>query len=166
MSSSKWLIIALVVSLGANIALVGFLAGRASSIDLRPGTLDPILGFARILPELPQARHDILRPLIREHMRSVRPSIREIRRAQRDLGAALLAEPFESAEVEAALAGFREHLAQSQVASHAAFVTLVGQLTQLERKLLVDVLRRNPRQRRFSPRGRNPMGDNGEHNRP
>ena len=35
MHSNKWLILTLIVSLGANIALVGFLAGRASSIDLQ-----------------------------------------------------------------------------------------------------------------------------------
>ena len=157
MSSNKWLIVTLVVSLGANIALVGFLAGRASQFDLRPGNLDPIMGFARILPELSRERHDVLRPLVREHMRSVRPSVREIRRAQRDLGAALLAEPFERARIEAALTQFREHLARSQVSSHAAFVALVEQLTPGERKLLVEVLQQNPRQRRFPPRNHQRM---------
>lgn len=145
MRSNKWLILTLIVSLGANIALVGFLVGRASSIDLRPGRLDPTFGFARILPELPQSRHDALRPLVREHIRSVRPSIREIRSAQRRLGTVLLAEPFERSQLESALARFREHLAASQVASHASFVALVEQLTPTERKLLVEVLQRQPR---------------------
>ena len=161
MSSNKWLIITLVVSLGANIALVGFLAGRASHFDPRLGNLDPIMGFARILPELSRERHDVLRPLVREHMRSVRPSAREIRRAQRDLGAALLAEPFERAQMEDALTEFRKHLAHSQVSSHAAFVALVEQLTPGERRLLVEVQQRNPRQRRFPPRNHQRREDGG-----
>jgi uncharacterized membrane protein len=161
MHGSKWLILALIVSLGANIALVGFLAGRASTIDLRPGGLDPMLGFTHILHELPQARHEALRPLVREHMRSVRPSIREIRRAQRELGAAMLAEPFRRADLEAALKGFREHLADSQVTSHTSFVMLVEQLTPDERKLLVEVLQRQPRHRRFPARDPKRLPDSG-----
>lgn len=159
--NSKWLILLLIVSLGTNIALVGFLAGRASSVDLRPGGLDPTLGFARILPELSQARHEALRPLVRAQMSSVRPSIRQIRRAQRDLGTAILADPFDRRAVEAALAAFRTHLADSQTASHAAFVDLVEMLTPAERKLLVEVLQRKPRHRRSPPPDHKPMDDRG-----
>lgn len=168
MNSNKWLILTLIVSLGANIALVGFLVGRASSIDLRPGRLDPTFGFARILPELPQSRVDALRPLVREHMRSVRPSIREIRSAQRRLSAVLLEEPFERSQLESALARFREHLAASQVASHASYVALVEQLTPPERRLLVEVLQRQPQHRgprgaggRPPPPDQKPQPDNG-----
>ena len=161
MYGNKWLILTLIVSLGANIALIGFFAGRASSIDLKPGALDPTLGSARILAELPEDRHATLRPLVREHMRSVRPSIRNIRRAQRELGEAILADRFERAAVESALARFREHLADSQIASHASFVTLVEKLTPAERRLLVEILRREPPQRRFPPPHRNRRGDSG-----
>jgi uncharacterized membrane protein len=155
------LIVGLVVSLGANIALIGFLAGRASTFDPRPHGVDPTLGIARMLPELPEARRKALRPLVRAHMRSVRPSIREIRHAQQALGTAILADPFDREALESALAAFREHLAQSQVASHAAFVGLVEKLTPDERRLLVDVLQREPRHRRFPRRDRNRHGDNG-----
>ncbi|MDH3642999.1 MAG: periplasmic heavy metal sensor [Gammaproteobacteria bacterium] len=161
MPTNKWLILTLIVSLGANVGLIGFLAGRASTADLRPGPLDPTLGFARILPELPEARHDELRPLVREHMRSVRPSIRQIRGAQRDMRAAILADPFERSALESALARFREHLGGSQSASHASFVTLVEQLTPAERQVLVEVLRREPRHRRFAPRNHEPPGNKG-----
>jgi uncharacterized membrane protein len=158
--SSKWLILVLIVSLGANIALVGFLAGRASTLHLNPGPLDPMLGFARILPELATARHEALRPLLREHMHNLRPSIREIRRAQRQIGSTMLADPFDRSAMETALAGFRQKLGDSQQASHQAFVSLLEHLTPAERRLLVDVLRREPRQRRFARPPRNPPGDN------
>jgi uncharacterized membrane protein len=160
MSGNKWLILALIVSFGANIGLVGFLAGRASTGDLGPRGLDPTLGIARILPQLPKARHDALRPLVREHMRGVRPSIREIRLAQRALAEAMLAEPFERADLETALAGFRMHLAESQVTSHASFVGLVEQLTPQERKLLVQVLQTGGRHRRH-PSDHERRRDNG-----
>lgn len=161
MRSNKWLIIGLVVSIGANIGLVGFLAGRATAIDLGPRGLNPMFGVARILPELSQARHDALQPLIREHMHRVRPSIRDIRNAQRALNAAILAEPFDRSALESALARFREHLAQSQVASHAAFVELVAALTPAERKLLVDAMRRGPRHHRRNLPDVNRQADKG-----
>lgn len=161
MVANKWLIIGLIVSIGANVGLLGFLAGRASTIDVGPRGMDPMFGVARILPELSPARHDVLQPLIREHMHSIRPSIREIRHAQQELRAAILAEPFDRAALESALAKFREHLVQSQVASHAAFVELVAQLTPAERRLLVDAMRREPRHHRFRPPHAGDKGDNG-----
>lgn len=157
MFRNKWLALGLIVSIGVNIALVGFIAGRASAIDVRPIAMDPTMGFARILPELSEARRHELRPLVRRHVRSVMPSMREVRRAQRDLRAALLADPFDRAELASALGRFREHLAESQAASHEAFAGLVEQLTPEERRLLVSRLRRDAHYRRFpGPRGDGP----------
>lgn len=136
MSSKRGLIVALIASLCINLALVGFLLGRASSFEFRRA-INPMSGVARIFQELPEVRREELRSHFRAHRQAMRPDLRGIRRAQTDLGEALLADPFERAELESALDSFRDHLHASQISSNSAFVALVESLTSEERALLV-----------------------------
>lgn len=158
MRSNKWLILGLVLSVGINVALIGFLAGRAS----HPGplrNLDPTIGFMRILPNLPDQRRAELRPLLAEHFGAVRPSLRQMRQAQHELRRVIAADPFDPDQLAASLETLRRHLGTSQVASHGAFVRLVTALTPTERRLLIEILER-PRQRRprFPADGGRPDG--------
>lgn len=136
MSSKRGLIVALIASLCINLALVGFLLGRASSFEFRRA-INPMSGVARIFQELPEVRREELRAHFRAHRQAMRPDLQGIRRAQTDLGEALLADPFERAELESALDSFRDHLHASQISSNSAFVALVESLTSEERALLV-----------------------------
>lgn len=148
MSSNKWLILALVLSLGANLALAGFLAGRASADLSGPRLLDPNLRVSRLLlQQLPEERREALRPLFREQLRSIRPSIDGIRRSQRKIEAALTAEPFDPRALESALEAFRTHLTRSQETSHAAFLSLADSLSPEERRLLGQTLTSQGRHR-------------------
>ena len=152
MSSNKWLILALVLSLGANLGLAGFLAGRASADLGGPRLLDPNLRVSRLLlQQLPEDRRETLRPLFREQLRSIRPSIGGIRQAQREIEAALTAEPFDRRALEAALTAFRTHLNKSQEDSHAAFLSLAGSLSPEERQLLGQTLAGHGRHRPHGP---------------
>ena len=148
MRSNKWLILGLVLSIGANIALIGFIAGRASHLPpvFSP---DPTVGFMRILPDLPETRRAELRGLTRRHMRAVVPGMRQMRQAQGDLRQAILADPFDEQALEATLQALRQHLGTVQVASHAGFVRLVAALTPAERQRLAEVMQR----RRHGPPG-------------
>jgi uncharacterized membrane protein len=137
MSSKRGLIVALIVSLCINLALVGFLLGRASSFEFRRDAINPMWGVARIFRELPEVRREELRSHFRAHRQAMRPDLQGIRRAQTDLGAALLADPFDRAELESALDSFRDHLHASQISSNSAFAALVESLTAEERALLV-----------------------------
>lgn len=136
MSSKRGLIVALIASLCINLALVGFLLGRASSFEFRRA-INPMSGVARIFRELPEVRREELRAHFRAHRQAMRPDLQGIRRAQTDLGEALLADPFDRAELESALDSFRDHLHASQISSNSAFVALVESLTSEERALLV-----------------------------
>lgn len=141
MPRSKWLILALVLSLSANLAMGGFLAGRATSDLGGPRLLDPNLRVSRLmLQQLPEDRREALRPIIREQLQSIRPSVGGIRRAQREIEAALTAEPFDPQALAQALAAFRTHLNQSQETSHAAFIGLATSLSPAERRLLGQTL--------------------------
>lgn len=138
MSSNRWLIVALIVSLGINLGLAGFFLGRASSGQIHPPQATHLMwGVSRILRDLPADRRDALWPQYRAHMRAARADAREVHRAQQDLRSALLADPFDEAALGSSLDRFRDHLHASQTASHSAFIELIMSLTPQERALLV-----------------------------
>ena len=145
---AKWLVIGLVVSLTLNLALVGFLIGRASGPSpWHRGAFDPVAGLPRLMNFLPKERR---RELIeRQPRRDVREALRAMRRAQHAMDAALGAEPFDPAALAEALARYREHFAAAQERSHAGFAALAADLTPQERQRLLENLRR-----RGEPRGR------------
>jgi uncharacterized membrane protein len=156
MPLNKWLVLLLVLSLGANLAMAGFLAGRAAGDGGGPRLLDPNLRVTRmLLQQLPEERREALRPLVRDQFRSIRPSVGGIREAQRDIEAALVAEPFDPEKLEEALGAFRTHLSRSQETSHAAFVGLARSLSPEERRLLGRALEGSGRHR---PHGHPPPG--------
>jgi uncharacterized membrane protein len=142
MQTPKWLLIALAISLAANLALGGFLAGRMTGGALRPAPVDPALAFVRVVRELPDDRQAALAPLVREQFRSARGSVRDLRRAQRDITAALTSEPFDDAALTQALERFRTALLASQEASHATLVPLVAAMTPEERVRFEKAMRR------------------------
>lgn len=142
MGNSKWWIAALVVSLIINVALAGFVAGRLSHPGGPPVTLDPALGLFRVLHELPSERQEALRPAVREHFRAMRGDIRRMRTAQGNINDALIEQPFEADDLEAALLRFRQALLASQEGSHEALVAIVGAMTPEERLLLRNAMAR------------------------
>ena len=151
MQTSKWLTIALALSVAINLALVGFLAGRAG---LRPGMAmppDPSLGAFRVLRQIPESRRDALRPLLREQLEAVRPDLRRLRGAQADIRSALDAEPYDAQALDAALAEFRQALAASQKHSHEALERLAAHMTREERRQLLAAMDHGPRVHRPPP---------------
>jgi uncharacterized membrane protein len=145
MRSNNALVIALIVSLAANLALAGFVVGRMSAPGPAPAAMDPFLGSLRAMHRLPEERQAEIRPLLREHFRSLRPSVREMRRAQRHVNEALAREPFDPAALDDALTGFRGVLLQSQERSHEALIQLAATLRPEERIVLREVMTRGAR---------------------
>lgn len=145
MSNTRWLTITLVASLGLNLALVGFIAGKASHSGMASLAPDPFLGAFRMLRELPEARRDALRPVLREHFKEIRPDLKRLRDAHQDVGSALAAEPYAPEPLAAALARFRMALLAGQEHSHRALVQIAEQMTPGERRQLLEVMSRHPR---------------------
>jgi uncharacterized membrane protein len=123
------LVIALVVSVLVNVFFVGLWAGRfmrgATHIARGPDTFEidggaPMRGVWR-------KRDAVLRP------RS--DAVDAARRAVRD---ALVAEPFDAAALESALAGLRTQTDAAQVALHRALVDAARDLPLEERRRLAD----------------------------
>ncbi len=147
---SKWLLAILVLSLALNLALVGFLIGR-SSAGFAGG--DPTRGFPRwaMLDMSPERRAE-LRPAMSSQRASMRRQLRGMRKHHDALRAAVAANPFEAAALDAALADMRTAHAQVESLNHAAFREFVSQLSAAERQQLAEQLNRpHPRRPRPPP---------------
>jgi uncharacterized membrane protein len=159
MFNNRWLTAVLVVSLAGNLALAGFISGRLSGHGPAPAAMDPSLGLFRMLRELPDERREQLRPTVREHFRSMRGDLRDLRGAQRRINNALTAEPFEADALTAALDDFRRALLDNQRENHAMLVRVASTMSAEERALL-----RNSMTRRESSRHR-PSGSRSDEER-
>lgn len=144
-NGNKWLVIVLLASLGANLALAGFIAGRLGQPGPAPAAMDPSMGMFRMLRELPESRREALRPMVRDHLRELRGALRGMRAAQGRINAALATEPFEPAALDDALTRFREALLTSQELNHALLVRVSERLSGEERRRLVDAMSRGHR---------------------
>lgn len=148
--NTRWLLIALGVSLALNLALAGFLAGRAAGpppfLRPPPANFDPTVGLGRLLRFLPEDRRSEVLHGIARH--DIRKSLASVRQTQRALARHLAQEPFDEQALAATLARFRDQFAASQAASHAAFVTAASRLTPAERQRFVATMRQGPRGRR------------------
>ena len=142
----KWLIGGALASVALNLALVGFLIGTSSGPSWRARGFDPSIGLARLVRFLPPERRDELLDDARQ--REIRRSLRDMRRAQRDIHDALTVEQFDRAALEASLRQFRDHFAANQARSHAAFVEIAGRLTPEERQRFVRSQQKGKRMRR------------------
>ena len=145
MTRPKILLIALIISMTINLAMLGFATARiifeptrfANAIHISP----------RWAHHLPDERRKELRPLLREQFeraRAQRPLLREKHKA---VQRALAAEDFSEKSLTQALVELGEALQTSQRQSHADFSAFVTQLTATERKDLAKQLLRKNRPR-------------------
>lgn len=144
MTSKRWIIAALIVSLIANGMLIGYLLGNLSRQEFRPPLINSMAGARHILGELPSARQEALKPLLNQHLRDLRPNLRDLRRAQSDIRRAILADPFDATALRRALERFQQQLGASQAGGNDSYVAFVAALNPEERKLLVQAMNRSP----------------------
>lgn len=158
---SRWLVIALAISVALNIGMIGLGIGFATGSPHWGRGVDPTAGLARLLRSLPEARRAELTrsgaPAISdgELRRRIVASMRDLRASQRQIASALAEEPFDSDAVAEALASFREHYAANQAGSHEAFVAILERLTPEEKRQFLETMRPDKDRRgRHGPRGR------------
>lgn len=140
---NRWLVGGLVVSVVLNLLLVGFVIGRLATGPplMAP---DPTAGFGRLLRFLPDERRDAVTPMLREQVRDVMRTARGLRREHEAVYDALVAEPYDPAALEAALAGLRTTLNATQEIAHRSLVEVAGTLTVEERRQLAEAMRKPP----------------------
>ena len=152
MSSSRWISIALLVSLAINVLVLGFVIGRGMPFGENPAMhrtggerLDPTAGYFRMLHKWPENRRESFRPVVREHMQGMRSHFQKIPPLHREIQASLDAEPFDPRTLEAALEKLRAHLQISQEKTHSSLVELAKTMPLDERQLLGKEMRQSPR---------------------
>mgnify|MGYP001626533797 FL=1 len=141
----KILLIALVISLAINLAMLGFAVARmifeptsfANAIHISP----------RWAHHLPDERRKELRPLLREQFKRARAHRPLLREKHKAVQRALAAEDFSEKSLNQALVELRRTLQTSQNQSHEDFSSFVTRLTASERKDLAKELLRRSRPR-------------------
>ena len=153
--SSRILLVVLVLSLAANIALIGFVAGQHTARDLAPPPMgNPLFGMVRYVRSLPEARRDELDPLLKDYRRAARPAVREMRRAQHEFRAAIQTDPLDADRVRAALSQLQALMSTHQAQGHESLLKLLGEMSAEERQALNQALTPERFRRRHHERDR------------
>jgi uncharacterized membrane protein len=128
--SRLWLVLGL-GSAVLNVFLIGFLAGRHA---LGPGGCGA-RGFRHNMQEMHAPFAKQLPPGDRARLREKLSAVREARARVRE---ALVREPYQAAQLEAALGALRERSAELQLDTHRELLENAGQLSIDERRRLAD----------------------------
>ena len=134
---SRWLAIALVISVALNLFALGLVAARA----MRPGPHErargygPFMGPHGLLQDGDGAE-PIAKRVMQRYGEDLRREHRELREARRAVREALEAEPLDAGRLERALGELRARTDSSQTRMHAALVELARSLPLEQRKKL------------------------------
>lgn len=146
--AEKWMRIALVASLGANIFLGGFVAARLLAVkepSVRPEVIDLQL---RGLPRgLSQEMREELEHSMRAYKREIRGAYGEYRSQQREINRLLVEERLDEKAITTAQRGLRALSAQIQHQMQRALVDAMRDMKAETRRGMIE-LRRIPQSRR------------------
>jgi len=150
MTKGKWLTIALVISLGINLLLAGFVIGTKFRSPPSGMMMNPMFGLMRYAEGLPtQRREELLKEMRGFHPKG-RTEFRMMRELQANVRAEIRREPLDPVALKAALTALQTRMQAHQSTSHDAFVQLMQSLTPAERVALDEQMQ--PRTRHH-PRG-------------
>lgn len=144
----RWIWLVLVLSLGANLAVAGIVAGRV----MRAERVDPELGrfYSQVVAVLPEERRAAARSVLLAggSPREARAAFRgEIMQATDAVTAALTAEPFDPEALRSALANRMEIIRASFSGRQERMVALAETLSVEDRSLLAAEMRRRVERR-------------------
>jgi uncharacterized membrane protein len=143
-TAGRWI---LLVSLALNLALLialllprvglGLAAGEPAT-RRGGGGAGPVPWVIRSVFE--GDRREQVTAIMQDHREPIRAVLREVRRARRDVGAALHADPFEPASLEQALEHLRRAEAAASIAMHHMLADVVEDLDGSERAAVAERL--------------------------
>ena len=139
MNSNRWLVLALLVSLGVNLLIAGVVIGRHLDGG-PPGRMH----FEWLMQDLDDATRSKIRQNMHEQMKNSRPYRHDLRQAQHALHEAIIAEPFEEKQVKAAMAEVRAASARLQQTMHDQMIQNLGEMSAEDRARVFSILSRRP----------------------
>ena len=146
---------ALLLSLAVNVLLAAALAAgawRQSGRVEQAGVPMRMPGPMQIARALPEEDRPVMRDVLAEHRGEMRPRIMEARRARQAVRDALLADPFDAAALERALAEMRMRDSEVVTFAQTLLAEVAGKVSPQGRQAMAKVIERG-RERR-SRRGR------------
>lgn len=140
----NWLVVALVASLAVNLMVVGAAAARWY-VGFGPDRMSRMTQ-SQLIPrtffrDLDRDRRLELLAVFRAHDQEIREGRKAVKAEVSALADALVAEPYDSARVGAAVAAFTRKSEALFVTGGDAALGLIGKLTPAERRQLADHLR-------------------------
>lgn len=132
----RWVTLLLVLSLAANLGVLGLFGGAV--IGVRDADEDQARRLPFLLRVMPESRHDEARALL-EESRSEREALEQGREAaDAELIAAMCADPFDPARLEAAFATRREASAERRGLIRGHILELADRMSAPERAEMAD----------------------------
>jgi uncharacterized membrane protein len=138
--NSRWLLLALIVSLGMNLLIVGVVAGRAMSNRTVDGPFPSHLGW--MLKEVDQATRQNIRPMLDAHDKKIRPIRRQMRRAQHDARSLLKQPEFDEQALAESFQKLRSVSDQYQTEMHGMMIEILSNLDADQRQQAASFLNR------------------------
>jgi uncharacterized membrane protein len=146
--AGKWVLAALIASLGVNLFVGGMVLGGRfhhpppgmfQSEGRERGAADRGMSafvMDRMAGALPREARGEFRRTVGEHRAAMAEADKNFRGARDKLRAAMAAEPFDRAALDAAFAEMRTRMGESQAAMHAALTDAASRLSPEARKRL------------------------------
>lgn len=139
-STPRWVTLLLLLSLAANLAVLGLIGGAV--IGVRDADEEAARRLPFLLRVMPETRHDEALALM-EESRAEREVLEQARAAaEAELLAAIRAEPFEPARLDTALAARTEATNERRGLVRAHMLELAGRMTPSERAEMADRMER------------------------
>ena len=144
-SKGKLVLLALLLSVGINLFLVGGIIYRVTlHSEFGPPPMPRNVGW--LVRDLSEARQQELQPLLENNRQQSETLRREIFNAQRRVNELMVSSNFDGDELNSAFAQLRNTSADYQAMSHQQTVDILSRLSETERKLAQEFLqRRGPR---------------------
>lgn len=152
----RLLAIVLLSSLALNLFLGGIVVGKylGQVSDSKFFHSPPMpRGPLWILESLPEASREKVSPLIREHRQQMKPQIRAMRAARREVHEQLTATDFNIEALSEALARLEQEKQKGGKMMQQILIDIASQLNEEDRQRLSEATRRRPRPPRDRDRG-------------
>lgn len=151
---SRWLWIALTLSLALNLLFIGLLAGgwwfRGGHVKRHQVFTSAI---EHLMQDLPPAKQKTARSVLEQYRSGIKPRREKVREARRAARAAVLAENYNESKLIEEMIRLRNLRGEEYEATHKMFLGLLKELNLEERKKLLEYIREGFRKRW---RGRHP----------
>ncbi len=142
----RWIKLALIVSVAANLGIAGVIGGAAlRAPEIHRNNLEAPDGVAMLARAMPQAHQRELREGLRDRRGDLRPDREALRSLRGRFVIALRAEPFDIDAVRDVFAAQRVMLSNLTAAGHDSVIAQIEKMTPRDRELYIRRLLRNDR---------------------